>query len=134
MPRSNVRTEPGGLAEYAEDDARFDVALEASGSAQALCSLFDVVRRGGRIVQLGMLPPGLTEIPVGRLQTGEIDMVGAFRAHDEFEAAVEAIVSARIDVTPILSGTYPVDDAQSAFLNAGDRNKVVKLHLELNPA
>ena len=128
----NVRTDPDGLAAYGEDDLRFDVALEASGSAPALRSLFDVVRRGGRIVQLGMLPPGMAEIPVNRLQTTEIDMVGAFRAHDEFEAAVTAIVTGRIDVTPILSGTYPMADAGSAFASAGDRSKVVKLHLELN--
>ena len=110
----------------------FDVGLEASGAGSALVSLFDVVRRGGRIVQLGMLPPGLTPVPVNFLQTREIDLVGSFRAHDEFRAAVGLIVSGELDVTPILSGTYAMADARTAFENAGDRSQVVKLHLEIN--
>lgn len=127
----NVRTDPDGLTAYQPDDLRFDVALEASGSAPALNSLFDVVRRGGKIVQVGMLPPGLTAIPVNRLQTTEIDFVGAFRAHDEFAQAVQMIVDDKIDVTPILSGTYGLDDAVEAFERAGDRTQVVKLHLDM---
>jgi L-idonate 5-dehydrogenase len=125
----NVRSDPDGLARYADEDMQFDVALEASGSSAALNSLFQVVRRGGRIVQLGMLPPGSVELPVNRLQTGEIELVGAFRAHDEFRLAVELIVGNRIDVSPILSGTYPLEDAGVAFARAGDRTSVVKLHL-----
>lgn len=127
----NVRSEPDSLARYMEEDQKFDVALEASGSAAALQSLFNVVCRGGRIVQLGMLPPGGVELPVNRLQTGEIELVGAFRAHDEFRLAVELITSGKIDVSPILSGTYPLEKAGEAFARAGDRSSVVKLHLDL---
>lgn len=127
----NVRTHPDGLDTYGEDVDGFDVAFEASGSPDALRSLFKVVRRGGRIVQLGMMPPGDHGVPVGPLQTREIDLVGAFRAHDEFEQAVDAIVSGRIDVSPILSGTFPLTDAVSAFEQAGDRSRVVKLHIAI---
>lgn len=125
----NVRTTPHGLNGFEDDVDGFDVAFEASGSPDALRSLFKVVRRGGRIVQLGMMPPGDHGVPVGPLQTREIDLVGAFRAHDEFDQAVEAIVSGRIDVSPILSGTYPLADAVTAFERAGDRSQVVKLHI-----
>jgi len=125
----NVAKDPDGLKAYA---GYFDVALEASGSEAALNSLFDVVKRGGRIVQLGMLPPGKASIPVNVLQSREIDLVGSFRAHDEFRLAVEMIVSGTIDVTPILSGTYPLNDANTAFELAGDRSKVVKLHLAIS--
>ena len=127
----NVRTHPDGLDGYGEDVDGFDVAFEASGSPDALRSLFRVVRRGGRIVQLGMMPPGDHGLPIGPLQTREIDLVGAFRAHDEFDQAVEAIVSGRIDVSPILSGTYPLADAVTAFERAGDRRQVVKLHIAI---
>lgn len=127
----NVRSEPDGLRRFAGEAEQFDVALEASGSAQALHSLFDVVRRGGRIVQLGMMPPGGATLPIGLLQTREIDLVGAFRAHDEFALAVDMIISGKIDVSPILSGTYPLSDAVTAFDRAGDRTAVVKLHLAI---
>ena len=128
----NVARGDNPMARYAEDGGYFDVALEASGSPQALQSVFRVVKRGGRIVQVGMLPPGNAEIPVNLLQSREIEFVGAFRAHDEFALAVELIVSGAIDVTAILSGTYRLEDAVQAFERAGDRSKVVKLHLAIN--
>ena len=127
----NVVKDPDGLAAYEADSGRFDVGFEASGSADALASLFKVVRRGGRIVQVGMLPPGDTPAPVNQLQSREIDLVGAFRANDEFRLAVELIVSGAIDVSPILSGVYPLAEAVTAFELAGDRSQVVKLHLAL---
>jgi L-idonate 5-dehydrogenase len=127
----NVASNPQGLAEFEIDGGHFDVAFEASGSPAALASLFKVVRRGGRIVQVGMLPAGTAPVPVNVLQSREIDLVGAFRAHDEFRMAVDLIVSGAIDVTPILSGTYPLSQAAAVLELAGDRARVVKLHLAL---
>jgi L-idonate 5-dehydrogenase len=128
----NVASNPEGLVEFESDEGQFDVAFEASGSPVALTSLFKVVRRGGRIVQVGMLPPGNAPVPVNVLQSREIDLVGAFRAHDEFRLAVDLIVAGAIDVGPILSGTYPLSQAVSVLELAGNRAKVVKLHLALN--
>jgi L-idonate 5-dehydrogenase len=129
----NVATQPQGLEKYAVDGGYFDVAFEASGSAAALESIFKVIRRGGRIVQVGMLPAGSAAIPVNVLQSREIELVGAFRAHDEFRLAVQLITAGTIDVSPILSGTYPLSQAVTALELAGDRTRFVKLHLALNP-
>jgi len=128
----NVAANPDGLAEFEVDGGYFDVAFEASGAHSALTSLFKVIRRGGRIVQVGMMPPGAAPVPINVLQAREIDLVGAFRANDEFRLAVEHIVSGAMDVSPILSATYPMSQAVDAFERAGDRSKVVKLHLALD--
>ncbi|MFM1886548.1 MAG: hypothetical protein RL026_1705 [Pseudomonadota bacterium] len=128
----NVAADPDGLRAYEADGGHFDVAFECSGAAPALASLFRVIRRGGRIVQVGMLPPGTAPLPVNVLQSREIELAGAFRAHDEFRLAVELITSGRIDVGAILSGTYALADAAAALENAGNRAKVVKLHLAIN--
>jgi L-idonate 5-dehydrogenase len=129
----NVASDPDGLSRFAVDGGYFDVAFEASGSAAALDSIFKVIRRGGRIVQVGMLPAGTTPVPVNVLQSREIELVGAFRANDEFRLAVHLITSGVIDVTPLLSGTYPLAQAATALELAGDRSRFVKLHLALNP-
>jgi L-idonate 5-dehydrogenase len=128
----NVATEPEGLSRFTGDGGYFDVAFEASGSPAALESIFNVIRRGGRIVQVGMLPAGTAPVPVNILQSREIELVGAFRAHDEFRLAVRLITSGDIDVSPILSGTYPLSQAVAALELAGDRTRIVKLHLALN--
>jgi L-idonate 5-dehydrogenase len=127
----NVAKDPAGLARIAAEQGEFDVAFEASGSPAALQALFPIMRRGGRIVQVGMMPPGSTPIPLNLLQAREIELVGAFRAHDEFRLAVDLIVRGVIDVSPILSGTYPLDQAATALELAGDRARIVKLHLAL---
>jgi L-idonate 5-dehydrogenase len=128
----NVARDADALAEYTANGGHFDVAFEASGAPSALASLFEIVRKGGRIVQVGMLPPGDAAVPVNKLQSREIEFVGAFRANGEFRLAVDLIVSGAIDVTPILSGTYPLDQAVEAFERAGDRSSVVKLHIAIN--
>ena len=125
----NVAKSPEALDRYVSPKGYFDVAVEASGTASALQSLFAIVRRGGRIVQLGMLPPGTAPVPVNRLQSRELELVGAFRAAGEFRDAVDFIVEGLIDVAPILSGTVALDDAASAFERAGNRQEVIKLHL-----
>jgi L-idonate 5-dehydrogenase len=125
----NVAAQPEGLKPYQTQFGYFDVAIEASGSPLAVKSLFSVIKRGARIVQTGMLPAGTTELPLNMLQSREIELVGAFRAHDEFDLAVDYIVKKLIDVRPILSGVYTLDKADEAFMKAGDRRSVIKLHL-----
>lgn len=127
----NVGRGMDALAEYENDGGAFDFAVEASGAPAALKSLFGVVHRGGRILQLGMLPAGDTPTPLNVLQSREIDLVGSFRANGEFHTAVDLITSNAIDVSPILSGIYAAADAGDAFDLASDRSKVVKLHLAL---
>ncbi|WP_321927481.1 L-idonate 5-dehydrogenase [Paraburkholderia guartelaensis] len=128
----NVRTDADGLTPFEANGGYFDVGFEASGSAAALNSLFRIIRRGGVVVQVGMLPPGEVAIPVNVLQSREINLLGSFRANKEFRQAVDLIVSRAVDVSPILSGTYALQDAVSAFERAGDRSKVVKLHLAIS--
>ena len=127
----DVRAEPDRLAQAAAARGGFDIALEATGSAASVIGMPTLMRPGGRIVQLGMLPPGAVALPVNLLMSREIDLVGSFRFHDEFDVAVEALATGRIDVTPILSGTFPLREANAAFALAGDRQRAIKVQLEI---
>ena len=127
----DVRAEPDRLAQLAEAREGFDIALEATGAAASVISMPALMRRGGRIVQLGMLPPAPVPLPVNLLMAREIDLVGSFRFHEEFDVAVEALATGRIDVTPILSGSFPIQDANAAFELAGDRTRAIKVHLTI---
>ncbi|GJD50337.1 L-idonate 5-dehydrogenase (NAD(P)(+)) [Methylobacterium crusticola] len=127
----NVAEAPERLAAYEADKGTFDVALEATGSPAALASLFRVVRPGGRVVQLGMMPPGDIPVPANLLMAREIDFVGAFRFHEEFRTAVSLLAAGRLDVGPILSAELPMGRAGEAFALAGDRSRAIKVHLTL---
>jgi L-idonate 5-dehydrogenase len=127
-------TEPERIAAYQADKGWFDVALEASGNPKALITCLDCVRPGGRIVQLGMLPGGELGLPLTRLTPKEIDLVGTFRFHEEFGQAVEALTSGRLDVDPLLTGTFSADQRDAAFAAALDRRRHMKVQLVFDAA
>ena len=126
-----VRSNPDRLARIAAARGGFDVAFEATGAGASIAGLPALVRPGGRIVQLGMLPPGAVPLPVNLLMAREIDLVGSFRFHEEFALAAAALASGRIDVTPILSASLPLARAAEAMALAGDRARAIKVHLEI---
>lgn len=105
-----------------------DVAIEAAGSPPALAACLAAVRRGGRIVQVGTLPPEVP-FPANSVMVRELDYVGAFRANHEFDWAVLALRSRRVDVRPLISAQRPLSDALAAFRLAADRQRSTKVQL-----
>lgn len=108
-----------------------DVAIEASGSAAGLASCARYVRRGGTIVQLGLLPPGNTPFAGNVLVTREITLVGAFRFDTEFGEAL-SLLAGRLHVDPIITQIYPLTSVIEAFELAGDRRRACKVLLDFN--
>ena len=111
---------------------RFDVALEAAGAAAALATCLAAVQRGGRVVQVGTLPAELP-FPANSVMARELDYVGAFRANGEFDLAVQAIRTRRVDVRPLISAQLPLARAREAFELALDRSRSTKVQLVPNP-
>lgn len=125
----NVGADPDGLKQFEAGKGSFDVGFEATGAPSALASLIRAVRPGGRIVQLGMMPPGEVAVMVNVLMAQEIDLLGAFRFSGEFATAVDWLVNDRIDVAPVMSADMPMSDLGGAFELAADRNRAIKVHL-----
>lgn len=125
----NVKAAGSELEAFTRDGGWFDVAIEVSGNARALENCIDATRPGGRIVQVGLLPAGNSGTPVNKVTVKELEVVGTFRFHEEFQWAVDALVAGRIDVGPILSGEFSFSEAASAFELASDRQKAMKVSL-----
>ena len=102
--------------------------LEAAGHPLALQSCLQVARRGAVVVQVGTLPPTV-EFPANALMVRELDYRGAFRAEREFDLAVQAIRSRRIDVRPLITAQIPLPRAHEAFELALDRTRSTKVQL-----
>jgi L-idonate 5-dehydrogenase len=130
----NAASEPERIDAYAAGKGWFDVALEASGSPMALITCLDCVRPGGRIVQLGMLPSGDIALPLTRITPKELELVGTFRFHEEFGDAVAALTNGRIEVSPVLTGTYSAEQRDAAFAAAADRQHHMKVQLVFDAA
>jgi L-idonate 5-dehydrogenase len=130
----NAARAPERIEAYQADRGWFDGALEASGSPHALITCLQCTRPGGRIVQLGMLPSGDIALQLTRITPKEIELVGTFRFHEEFALAVAALASGRLDVRPILSGTFAAEERDAAFAAAADRQHHMKVQLVFDAA
>ena len=123
----NVATDPESLASYGGNKGTFDVQFEASGNAAAIRSGLDVLRPRGVLVQLGL--GGDIAIPQNLVVAKEVDIRGTFRFHEEFGLAVDLINQRRVDLAPLLTGTFPIEEAVTAFEAAGDRARSMKVQI-----
>jgi L-idonate 5-dehydrogenase len=123
----NVAEAPEQLSAYSATKGYFDVQFEASGNERAVRSGLEVLRPRSTLVQLGL--GGDVSIPQNMVVAKEIEMKGTFRFHEEFGLAVDLINQRRVDLKPLLTGTYPIEDAVAAFESAGDRTKSMKVQL-----
>jgi L-idonate 5-dehydrogenase len=108
---------------------QFDVCYEVSGSFAALKSCVAAVKRGGVVVQAGTLPHEPLPFTVNEIMAKEIDLRGVFRWGIEFDWAVDYLSSRRVDVRPLLSGQYPLQDAIAAFHAAADKTRNTKVQV-----
>jgi L-idonate 5-dehydrogenase len=108
---------------------QFDVCYEVSGSFAALKTCVAAARRGATIVQVGTLPHEPLPFVVNELMVKELDLKGAFRWGIEFDWAVEYLSSRRVDVRPLLSGQFPLQDAVKAFALAKDKTRSTKVQV-----
>jgi L-idonate 5-dehydrogenase len=121
-----VRADDPGDAGWPDE---VDAAVEASGVAAGLDTCLRRVRRGGVVVQLGMLPPGQSPFAGNLLVSREIELRGAFRFDAEFDDALE-LLAARGEFDGLVSAVVPVRDAAAGFALAADRSRSCKVLLE----
>jgi L-idonate 5-dehydrogenase len=134
-PLEQARRAGADVTLHAQRDAdalahpRFDVAYEVSGSVNAFRSCIAAVKRGGVVVQVGTLPHEPLPFVVNDVMAKEIDLRGAFRWGIEFDWAVDYLSSRRVDVRPLLSGQFPLQDAVAAFHAAADKSRSTKVQV-----
>lgn len=123
----NVAHDAAAMDKYTADKGHFQIAFECSGAAPAMRSAISVLRPRGKLVQVGVA--GDLILPINLVVGKEIQIQGTHRFHAEFGEALEMIESGRINPTPILSATYPLESAADAFSIAGDRSRAIKVQL-----
>lgn len=98
-----------------------EVAFEASGAPAALGPVLSATQRGGVVVQVGNLPSGAVPVELAALVTREIEYRGTYRFVNEIADALD-LLAGGLDVEPLLTHTFPIEEAAEAFAVAGDRN------------
>lgn len=115
---------------------RYDVVIEAAGTAAALDEATKRTKPGGTVVLLGSYWDGTVDLPGQRASLKEITLVPASLyamqgPSRDFDVAV-TILASRPDLAPaIITHRFPLDAAAEAFATARDRSKgAIKVVLE----
>jgi len=124
----NVAQDKAWVSRYSADKGTFDVMLECSGNERALRDGLEVMRPRGVVVQLGL--GGDVSIPQNMVVAKELSICGSFRFHAEFALAVKLINEGRVDLSPVVSHTFPMLQARQAFELASDRRKAMKVLID----
>ena len=126
----NSKDKPDALNAYHADKGSFDVLFECTGVAAALASAIPALRPQGHIVQLGL--GGDMTVPMQMITAKELSLHGSFRFHEEFFTGVKLMQAGLIDVKPLITQTFKMEDAVKAFELASDRTQAMKAQISFN--
>lgn len=114
----NIGTEPFADAILRNTDGwGADIVLEASGSARAYADIFKLVRPGGALVLVG-LPLEDVPLSVPDAIAKEVRIETVFRYANIFDRALALIASGKVDLKPLITGTFAFKDGIKAFERA----------------
>ncbi|MDD3996181.1 MAG: alcohol dehydrogenase catalytic domain-containing protein [Sphaerochaetaceae bacterium] len=125
--------DPADAAEMSnaiENTGGFDLIFEASGSPEAVKSAFEVIKRGGTIVQVGSIPKDIT-LPANLVMSKELQYIGSFRYTDIYPITLDMLSTRRIDSRPLISNTFNISKVTEAFEIASQRGNIIKVQVEL---
>lgn len=92
-----------------------DVVVEASGDPAAVDIALRAVRRGGRIVQVGIPPGDRTSFKASLSRTKGVTLLVARRAREKYDEAIQLALEGKVDVESIVSHRFPLAQAAEAF-------------------
>lgn len=102
-----------------------NVLLECSGHAGATTEALRALARAGRAVLIGMGGDELP-LPLGVIQSREIEVTGTFRYANTWPTAIALAASGKVNVDALVTGHYPLVHSEDALLAAERDPRSVK--------
>ncbi|MFH1090938.1 MAG: zinc-binding dehydrogenase, partial [Pseudomonadota bacterium] len=113
-----VRVDKGKLFDLVTDltgGLGVDTAIECSGVSAAINDCLTCVARRGQIVQMGLSGCPI-ETVMDPLALKEITLKGSFaHNHETWNKTIGLLEKKKVDLKPLVSGEFPLDDWQEAF-------------------
>jgi threonine dehydrogenase-like Zn-dependent dehydrogenase len=130
VPVNARERHPASALAEATDGRGADVVLEVVGTPSAFESAVGVVRRGGRVVVVGVYAGESVEIQLGVYWARALSLrfSGVCPVHAWWARAMEAVVSGAIDPAPLISHRLPLEEAPQGYA-LFDRREATKVVL-----
>ncbi len=119
---------PGDIAAIRREAgfAGIDVTFECVGVGAALRTSMSLVRKGGRVVVIGVYGDEAT-IRAADLQDQELELVGSLMyTRRDVQEAIRLLALGKVPADRLIGATFPLDQAAAAFASARTRKDVIK--------
>ena len=108
-----------------------DVIVESSGNGRVVGDTVKLVKRGGRVVLIGM--PAADEIPfnVNQIIDGELDILGVFRYANTYPGAIQLLAESGVDIEQAITHKFALSNIQEALdtaINAKDTSIKIMIY------
>lgn len=110
-----------------------DVAFECVGVGAALRSAMALVRKGGRVIVIGVYGEEAT-IRAADLQDQELELIGSLMyTMRDVKEAIALLEQGRVRPERVIGSFLPLERAAEAFASARARKDVIKTVIEVKP-
>lgn len=123
LERMNIRT----TLEPVPKEKRFDIVVDATGSQTALETAMRIVKPMGKII-LKSTVAGSRPIDLNNIVINEITVIGS--RCGPFRPAIKALETKGVNVTPLISKVFPIEDGIEA-MNYASQKGVMKVILKM---
>jgi threonine dehydrogenase-like Zn-dependent dehydrogenase len=131
IPVDVAAANPEMVLARATDGRGADVVFDAVGAPDAYETALEVVRRGGRVVVVGMYTAEIVDLQLGVSWIQGLDLLfaGETPVHAWWERTMVALADGRLDPTPLISHRLPIGKAQDGY-DAFDRRAATKVVID----
>jgi len=108
-----------------------DLAIETAGNGKAAQASLQAVRRGGRVVLVGLPQEEATPLNIPYIVDNEIDIRGVFRYHNTYPTGVAVMSAENLNLDPIVTDRMTLDETPKAFEKAiKEKHSTLKIVIE----
>ena len=126
----NAQHDTEVIASWQQEPNSFPIVIEATGTYKGFEAALSSASPGGKVVEVGILPGGQSEIPFSQAFAKELDILFVLRQNLQFSPAVDMLAEGKLDPLPLLSASFAFNDFEQAFALARDKSKAIKVQLE----
>lgn len=114
------------------DNKGVDMVFETAGSKVTVKQTVELVKRGGRIVSVGMAADPVIEFDFGKLQAKEASLYTVFRYRNIYAKAIKAVGTGVIDLKSIVTDRFGLSEIDKAFnYNIENKSEIVKVVIDI---
>ena len=107
------------------------LVIEAAGHASSLANVFDYARAEGRVSMVGINIGQKFPVELGKIQIKDLTVRGCIGSPGVWPGAIRFLEKTGIDLSPIQTHTFALDDALTALELGKNPSEAVKITLQI---